>query len=123
VAAEGPEEDALANISRDIESEISKYKTWSALPFRDKDREFTDPLLWWKQNQFHLPILACLARQYLCIPATESPSERIFSTASLLLSKFRNRMDPELAGRMVFVKKHFECWYEAFLPKKASEED
>jgi hypothetical protein len=31
-------------------------------------------------------------------------------------------MDPELASRMVFIKKHFE-WYEAFLQKKASEED
>jgi hypothetical protein len=45
VAVEGPEEDALANISRNIESEISKYKTWSALPFCDKDRAFKDPLL------------------------------------------------------------------------------
>jgi hypothetical protein len=122
VAAEGPEEDALANIARDIEIEISEYKTWSALPFRDKDRAFTDPLLWWSQKKFHLPILACLAQKYLCIPATEALSERIFSTASLLLSKFRNRMDPELAGIMVFIKKIFE-WYEAFLRKKASEED
>jgi hypothetical protein len=31
-------------------------------------------------------------------------------------------MDPELAGRMVLIKKNFE-WYEAFLRKKASEED
>jgi hypothetical protein len=31
-------------------------------------------------------------------------------------------MDPELAGRMVFIKTNFE-WYEAFLQKKASEED
>jgi hypothetical protein len=31
-------------------------------------------------------------------------------------------MDPELAGRMVFIKKNFD-WYEAFLRKKASEED
>jgi hypothetical protein len=59
--ADGPEEDALANIARCIKSEISKYKTWSALPFRDKDRAFTDPLLLWKQKQFHLPILAGLA--------------------------------------------------------------
>jgi hypothetical protein len=73
-----------------------------------------------KQSLF--PILSCLARKYLCIPATEAPSEQIFSTASLLLNKFRNRMDPELAGRIVFIKKHFE-WYEAFLQKKASEED
>jgi hypothetical protein len=31
-------------------------------------------------------------------------------------------MDPEVAGRVVFIKKNFE-WYEAFLRKKASEED
>jgi hypothetical protein len=54
-------------------------------------------------------------------PATEAPSEHVFSTASLLLSKFRNRMDPKLAGRMIFIKKNFE-WYEEFL-KKASGED
>jgi hypothetical protein len=82
---------------------------------------FKDPLLWWKQKQFQLPILSGLAQKYLCIPVTVAPSEHIFSAASLLLSKFRNRMDPDLAGRMVFIKKNFE-WYEEFL-QKASGED
>jgi hypothetical protein len=36
----------------------------------------------------------------------EAPSERIFSTESLLLSKFRNCMDLDLAGRMVFAKRN-----------------
>jgi hypothetical protein len=31
-------------------------------------------------------------------------------------------MDPELAGRTVFIKKNVE-WYEAFFQRKASEED
>jgi hypothetical protein len=31
-------------------------------------------------------------------------------------------MDPDLAGRMVFIKRNFE-WYEEFLQKKASEEE
>jgi len=30
-------------------------------------------------------------------------------------------MDPELAGRMVFIKKNYD-WYKEFLTKKASEE-
>jgi hypothetical protein len=68
------------------------------------------------------PILSCLAQKYLCIPATEAPSERIFSTASLLLSKPRNQRDRYLADRMVFFKKFFE-WCEEFLQKKASEGD
>jgi hypothetical protein len=111
----GEEQDAIASIERQVEGEISKYQTLSYLKIT------SDPLLWWKQKQFQFPILSCLARKYLCIPATEAPSERIFSTASLLLSKFRNRMDPDLAGRMIFIKKNFE-WYEEFL-QKASEEE
>jgi hypothetical protein len=99
----------------------SLYPHCSFLPFYDKAKVFADPLVWWKEKQFHFPILSKLARKYLCIPATEAPSERIFSTASLLLSKYRNRMDPELAGRMVFIKKNFE-WYEELL-QKASEEE
>jgi hypothetical protein len=122
----GEEADAFANLEMQIESEITKYKSTGKLAFYEVDKDVTtgvhaDPLLWWKEKRFQFPILACLARKYLCIPATEAPSERIFSTASLLLSKFRNRMDPELAGRMVFVKKNYD-WYEEFLTKKASEE-
>ena len=123
----GEEGDAVANIGMQIEGEITKYKSWCALPFFEVDEHgkrtgiHADPLLWWKEKQFQFPILSCLAGKYLCIPATEAPSERIFSTASLLLSKFRNRMDPELAGRMAFIKKNYD-WYEEFLTKKASEE-
>jgi hypothetical protein len=113
--------DAAANLGRQIEGEISKYQTLSALPLYDDAHIFKDPLLWWKQKQFQLPILSGLAQKYLCIPVTVAPSERIFSTASLLLSKFRNRMDPDLAGRMVFIKKNFE-WYKEFL-QKASGKD
>ena len=40
-----------------------------------------DVLTWWKLHKDKLPILAELARAYLCIPATSAPSERLFSTA------------------------------------------
>jgi hypothetical protein len=77
---DGAEKDAVANIAKYIENKISNYKTWSALPFKDNAQVFSDPLLWWKQRQFFLPILSCPARKYLCIPATKAPSERTFST-------------------------------------------
>ena len=53
-----------------------------------------DPLEWWKQNDQRYPGLAKLAKEYLCIPATEVASERIFSAAGLTLTKLRSQLDP-----------------------------
>jgi hypothetical protein len=48
----GVEEDAVTNIARQIEGEISKYTTLSALPLDNSVKVFVDQLLWWKQNSF-----------------------------------------------------------------------
>nr|XP_055075135.1 zinc finger BED domain-containing protein 4-like [Misgurnus anguillicaudatus] len=40
-----------------------------------------DPLTWWQVHQVDYPHLSILARKYLCIPASSSPSERLFSTS------------------------------------------
>ncbi len=41
----GVEEDAVANMAREIEDGISKYTTLSALPFYDNAKIFADPFL------------------------------------------------------------------------------
>ncbi len=51
----GEEADAVANIARQIEGEISKYQTLSLLPFYDNAKEFTDPRIWWKQKTVSVP--------------------------------------------------------------------
>ena len=38
----------------------------------------TDPLAWWKVNHTRFPNIVQVAMRYLCIPATEVPSERSF---------------------------------------------
>ena len=82
-----------------------------SLLIRNEKKENNDPLKWWRDRQTKLPILAMLARMYLCIPATSAPSERIFSMASRLINKRRARLTPENAGRIIFVNRNLG-WYE-----------
>ena len=54
-----------------------------------------NPLTWWKKNAAHYPTLAKLAKSLLCIPATSTPSERLFSAAGNIASKKRASLSPE----------------------------
>ena len=65
------------------------------------DRYFSEPLLdhksgnpytWWNNNQLCYPLLANLARCYLCSPSTSVPSERLFSGAGILYDERRNKL-------------------------------
>ena len=76
-------------------TEISNYKNESVLKVINRDGEYSNPLEWWRSRKDVYPMLSELARCVLCIPATSAPTERIFSLASLIISKSRNRLDPE----------------------------
>jgi hypothetical protein len=52
--------------------------------------EETDILEWWKINEHQFPRLACMACDYLAIPATSVPSEQVFSTSKNLITERRN---------------------------------
>ena len=95
--------------------ELESYKKMVSLPICKSDnlgnKCFTCPLkdFWFaKKDQF--PIIYNLAMKYLCIPATSAPSERVFSVASKIISKFRNRISDENAGTILFVHGNLE-WY------------
>ena len=45
-----------------------------------------------------------MARRYLAIPATSAPVERTFSIGSNIISKSRNRLEPETVKRIVLLK-------------------
>ena len=45
-----------------------------------------DSLLWWKEHESEMPLLAKIARDVFCVPATSATSERIFSASGNIIS-------------------------------------
>ena len=72
----------------------------------DKIKFTQSPFEWWANKKGKYPILARLARIYLAVPATSTPSERLFSNAGNLLTSKRTRMHPELFKRIMFLKRN-----------------
>ena len=64
------------------------------------------PFNWWLNKKDKYPILAKLARIHLAIPATSTPSERLFSDAGNLLSTKRTRINSELFKSIMFLKRN-----------------
>ena len=65
-----------------------------------------DPLTWWRRNRARFPLMASLARQYLCVPATSVPAEHVFSVCGLVVNKLRCRLFPENVDALVFLCKN-----------------
>ena len=65
-----------------------------------------DPLLYWKNNEQSKPLLAKLARRFLCAPPGSVPSERLFSTAGDIADGKRNRLLPEKVEMILFLNKN-----------------
>jgi hypothetical protein len=77
---------------------------------------YSDPFVWWRDHKERFPILSKLARIYLPVPATSTPSERLFSSAGNLLTAKRTRLNPELFNRLMFLKKN-ASFVESIHPK------
>lgn len=65
-----------------------------------------DPLRWWRINGSCFPHLEILARKYLVIPATSTPSERVFSVAGIVVDKRRSTFTAEMIDALVFLNKN-----------------
>lgn len=60
----------------DPESELDEVQRY--LDEARADRK-VDTVTWWKLHAHRLPHLACMARDYMSIPASSVPSEQLFS--------------------------------------------
>src|ERR1700761_3346538 len=63
-----------------------------------------DPLTFWKTHAEQLPATYDLVLKHLCVPATSTPSERVFSFCSLTLTDRRSRMTAGTLEKLIFLR-------------------
>ena len=80
-----------------IQSEVSKYIDEPRLDVED------DLLKWWKIHCELYPMLTGVARKYLCVPATSTVSERVFSKSGKIVTPARCALKPD---KVVFLAKN-----------------
>ena len=66
----------------------------------------TNILLWWKQHEVVLPLLASLAKRILAISASSAKSERVFSTGGNIVTAKRNRLAPKNVENLIKIKEN-----------------
>ena len=66
----------------------------------------SSPLEWWKGQQKNFPILSHLAKKYLSVCATSSPSERVFSASGNIINSKRTYLNPDNVDKLVFLAKN-----------------
>ena len=72
-----PTEDRATRVSK----EVDRY-------LQAPQQDYTeDPLDWWKATAVSYPALSSLNKKYLCISATSSSSEHLFSKAGNVVTK------------------------------------
>ncbi|KAF5353067.1 hypothetical protein D9758_008765 [Tetrapyrgos nigripes] len=98
---------ADAAISSDPRTELRRYLESPLEPQPQgedgKINEF-DVIWWWGHHQDTYPTLSCMARDYLAIQGSATPSERAFSSAGLTDHKSRNRLKPEMFAAIQTLK-------------------
>lgn len=61
------------------------------------------PLKWWKENAARFKTLALLGRAFLCIPATQTKSERLNSTSGSIVEDRRCRLLTQHVTELTFL--------------------
>ncbi len=92
-----------ATIAAAADIELTLYKQEPSIQLRDDDGMFSYPLTWWKFNERKYKLLSTLAIRVLYIPATSAPSERVLSTAGLMITKGHARLASEMANELIYL--------------------
>ena len=91
------EEAPVISIEQRVRNELHSYTISPKLDFEE------DPLQWWRMHSTEYPCLSRLAKKYLCVCATSSPSERLFSTSGNIVTPNRCSMKPDTVEMLTFL--------------------
>lgn len=92
---------SMFNQRHEHSDEIIKYLAIEEIGFSEC------PFNWWHQNENRFPILSKIARKYLAIPATSTPSERLFSNAGNIMTIRRTNLLPSTFEHLLFLKRNW----------------
>ncbi|KAK9961837.1 hypothetical protein ABG768_007237 [Culter alburnus] len=84
----------------EAEDEIKRYRAGRPAGLQD------NPLIWWRENEKEYPLLARMAKRYLCVPGTSVTSERVFSTAGDIITAKRSCLTPGHVNELLFLQKN-----------------
>ncbi|EEB97734.1 hypothetical protein MPER_02884, partial [Moniliophthora perniciosa FA553] len=83
----------------ELEDEISRYLGWEHATC-----DIQKPLLWWKEHADNFPILACMARDFLAIPATSVSVERVYSQSRHICQDLWSALKAETVSEAMLSK-------------------
>lgn len=99
---EAPDE---ASALSEEERLLTEFRCYVGLPRLDFEE---NPLEWWKAHAPSYPLLCMFARRYLCVCATSSSSERLFSSSGHIVSSLRTRLNPDKVNMLTFLAKNLD---------------
>lgn len=82
----------------DTELLVEEYLSAPCLPQED------DPLIYWKNHEKRFSCIAKLVPKYLCMPASSTPVERLFSIAGKVFRPERCRLSDKTFETLMFIK-------------------
>ncbi|XP_045768236.1 zinc finger BED domain-containing protein 4-like [Maniola jurtina] len=86
-----------------IEKECLKY----LVSCNASDLKDGNVIKYWQERQAAFPLLYKLAKAILSVPATSTPSERVFSIAGLTVTAKRSRLSPSRVDKIIFVHDNY----------------
>ena len=95
-------EKSYKNPTDHARNELVRYEVEETL---DLD---SNPLKWWKERDKLYPILSDLSCKLFSLPATNVPSERIFSCPGNVITEKRSRLLAQNVDRLVFLYENQE---------------